>query len=74
MSHSFIYDDGIDEPVITCDGEYVEINCGTSGADIFYRIGTSGSFLTYETPFEINETVTVQSYATIGDKQSETVT
>ena len=60
--------------MITCDGEYVEINCGTSGADIFYRIGMSGSFLTYDTPFEINETVTVQSYATIADKQSETVT
>ena len=44
---------------MTCDGEYVEINCGTSGADVYYRIGTSGSFSAYESPFEINATVTV---------------
>ena len=54
MHQSFEYDDGIDEPTITCDGEYVEINCSTSGADIYYRIGTSGSFTAYETPFEIS--------------------
>ena len=73
VSQTFVYDDGIDEPVITCDGEFVEINCGTSGADVFYRIGTSGNFQTYESPFEINATCTVQAYATIDDKQSETV-
>ena len=73
ITQSFIYDDGIEEPTITCDGEYVEINCGTSGSDIYYRIGTSGSFTAYESPFEINATVTVQAYATIDSKQSETV-
>ena len=41
-TQTFIYDDGIDEPVITCDGEFVEVNCSTSGADVWYRIGTSG--------------------------------
>ena len=69
-----VYDDGIDEPLITCDGEYVEVNCGTSGADTYYRIGTSGQFLPYMQPFEIESTITVQAYATIDDKQSETVT
>ena len=68
------YDDGIDEPVITCDGEYVEVNCGTSGADTYYRIGTSGSWLPYDSPFEINATTTVQAYSTIDNKQSEIVT
>jgi len=72
-TQSFIYDDGIEEPVITCDGEYVEINCATSGAEIWYRIGTSGQFTEYESPFEINATVTVQAYSRLDAKQSETV-
>ena len=72
-TQTFIYDDGIEEPLITCDGEYVEINCSTSGASIFYRIGTIGSFQEYELPFEINSTVTVYAYAIIDQSQSETV-
>lgn len=52
----------------------MEINCSTSGADIYYRIGTSGAFQEYQSPFEINATVTVQAYATIDQKQSQTVT
>ena len=72
-SMTCVYDDGIDEPVITCDGEYVEINCGTSGASVFYRIGNSGQYSEYMQPFEINSTITVQAYATIDEKQSETV-
>ena len=73
VSQTFYYDDGIDEPVITCDGEFVEINCDTPAADIFYRTGTSGQFLQYEAPFEISSTVTVQAYAVIDGKQSQTV-
>lgn len=45
VTETFRYDDGIEEPVITCDGEYVEIDCETMGADIYYRIGTSGAFI-----------------------------
>lgn len=40
--------------MIRCDGEYVEINCETMGADIYYRIGTSGNFTLYSEPFEIS--------------------
>ena len=73
VTQHFAYDDGIDEPVIECDGEYVEITCSTSGAAIYYRVGSSGSFVEYETPFEINQTVVVYSYATLDEKQSETI-
>ena len=72
-TQTFIYDDGIEEPVISCDGEYVEINCSTSGATLYYRIGTSGQFVEYESPFEINATVTIYAYATLDEKTSETV-
>lgn len=73
VTETFKYDDGIEEPAITCDGEYIEIDCETMGADIYYRIGTSGAFIQYFDPFEITATVTVYSYATIDGKQSETV-
>ena len=73
VSQTFIYDDGIEEPLITCDGEYVEVNCSTSGATIYYRIGTTGQFQEYESPFEISSTVTVYAYAIIDQSQSETV-
>ena len=59
VTEAFVYDDGIEEPVISCDGEYVEINCSTSGATLYFRVGTSGQFVEYESPFEISQTVTV---------------
>ena len=73
VTQTFYYDDGIEEPVILCDGEQVQIDCETVGADIHYRVGTSGEFSIYTEPFEINSTVTVQAYATLDDKQSQTV-
>ena len=66
-------DAGIDEPVITCDGTYVEIACGTHAAGIFYRIGSSGQFSRYEAPFEINSTATVQAYSAYRGQTSTTV-
>jgi hypothetical protein len=67
------YDDGIEEPTITCDGEYVEINCDTVDAEIWYRTGGSGEFSPYDSPFEISTNTLVQAYATIDNKTSETV-
>ena len=54
VTETIYYDDGIVEPVIVCDGERVEITCETMGADIYYRIGTSGNFTLYSEPFEIS--------------------
>ena len=68
---TFVYDNNIQIPVISCDGEYVEINCSTSGAEIYYRLGTSGSFSLYESLFKINSTVTVYAYASLNGEQSE---
>ena len=73
VTETLQYDDGIDEPDITCDGEYVEINCNTIHADIWYRIGTSGEFSQYEAPIEISSNVTVQAYSTVDNKTSEIV-
>jgi hypothetical protein len=73
VEESFQYDDGIEEPVIMCDGEQVEITCETMGADIYYRIGGTGSFTSYLEPFDINATVVVEAYSIFGNKQSQTV-
>lgn len=67
------YDDGIEEPVIYCDGEDVTITCDTPSSVIYYRIGSSGSFTEYLDAFSINSTVTVEAYSVLNGLQSETV-
>ena len=62
-----------EDPVITCDGEFITITCQTYGADIFYRYGTSGEFTQYKSPMLITSNVTVQAYAEKNDVQSNTV-
>ena len=73
IAEQFCQYDGVDVPVIVCDGEYVEIYANTSGADTYYRIGTSGSFQPYDSPFQINSDVTVQAYSVLDERQSETI-
>ena len=49
------------------------ISCSTSGATIYYRIGTSGSYQQYTAALTITEDVTVYAYATrSGYTQSNT--
>ena len=67
------YDDGLEEPVIDCDGESVSITCNTPSVDIYYRIGTSGSWILYDSPIEINATTVVQAYSDLNGHQSEIV-
>ena len=68
-----IYDDGIEEPIINCDGEAVDINCETPGADIYYRLNQTGNYMLYTDPFFINATTLVEAYSTIDGKVSEVV-
>jgi hypothetical protein len=51
----------------------VELTCETPGADIYYRIGTSGQFSMYEGPVDIFQTSTVQAYSEMNGKQSSTI-
>lgn len=68
-----VYDDGIEEPVIYCDGEYVTISCDTPGAAIYYRLGQSGSYDQYESALVITADTVCESYAEINGRQSEVV-
>ena len=51
-------------PSINQNGNTVSITCSTSGATIYYRKGTSGSYTRYTGSFSISSSVTVYAYAT----------
>lgn len=73
VSETCIYDDGIEEPVIYCDGEYVTISCDTGGAYIYYRLDQEGNFLPYDSAILIEQDTFVEAYAEIDGRTSQTV-
>ena len=62
-----------EDPVITCDGEYITITCDTYGASIYYRLGQTGSYSIYSEPIAINENTVAEAYAVKNGLQSTTV-
>lgn len=74
VSQTCTYVAAVEDPVISCNGEYVTINCSTSGATIYYREGTSGEWLQYTSSFSIDETIIVQAYATYNGNTSNITT
>ena len=62
-----------DDPVITCDGEFITITCQTYGASIYYRLGQTGSYSLYSTPIVIHENTVVEAYAVKYELQSNIV-
>lgn len=64
----------VEDPVITFNGENkITITCETTGADIYYRLGTTGSYSLYSGTIFINDDTTVYTYASKGGQQSNTV-
>jgi len=74
VSQTCVYDNGMDEPIIACNGQYVTITCTTVGATIKYRLNRSGSFVNYSSPIEINDDTIVEAYSELNGLTSETVT
>ena len=68
-----IYDNGIEEPVITCDGMEVTITCATQGTTIYYRQDGEVSYSTYATPFSISADTIVYAYAEYSGLTSDIV-
>ncbi|MBR6438800.1 MAG: chitobiase/beta-hexosaminidase C-terminal domain-containing protein [Bacteroidales bacterium] len=62
-----------EDPVITCDGDFILITCDTHGADIYYRLGQTGDYSPYSTPIAINENTVVEAYAEKYELQSNKV-
>lgn len=64
----------VEDPVITFNGENrIDITCDTTGADIYYRLGTTGSYTLYSGTIFINDDTTVYAYATKNGGQSQMV-
>ena len=73
VKETCIYDDGITEPMIYCDGEYITISCDTGGASIYYRLNQEGTFTQYEDAIVITADTICESYSEIDGRRSETV-
>ena len=73
VSATCVYDDGIEEPVIYCDGEYVTISCDTVGATIYYKFSGESQYAIYDYALVITADTTCYSYAEIDGRQSEIV-
>ena len=74
VSENCDYDDGTpDNPVITCDGEYVTISCATQGAIIYYS--TDGeNYELYHSPVAIYEDTTFYAYSELNNLTSSIIT
>lgn len=60
-------------PTITCHGNKITVTCDTQGADIYYRLNHSGSYVLYTTPIDINADTFIEAYSQVGTKTSEIV-
>lgn len=66
------YDNGIETPVITCDGEYVTIACATTDATLYYRLNETGNYSEYTDSFAISATTVVEAFAQVGSETGHT--
>ena len=73
VQQNCIYDNGIEEPVIECDGSEVIITCETPSVTLYYRLDQEGSFIEYLSPFSITADTVVEAYAELNGKTSDTV-
>jgi len=72
-SATCIYDDGLEEPVIYCDGEYITISCETGGATVYYSLDHDTAYTEYDSAIAITGDTYVESYSEIDGRQSELV-
>ena len=61
-------------PAITCDGQEVTITCDTAGADIYYRMNQTGTYVQYTAPVSISADTTFEAYAQLNGNKSKTTT
>jgi len=61
-------------PEVAFDGETIELECDTAGAEIHYRLGQTGDFALYTEPISIVADTVVEAYSTYQGHTSQTVT
>ena len=67
ISATCLYDNGIETPVISCNGEIVTIGCNQADAEIYYRLNETGEFSIYTSAIEIFEDTVVEAYVKVGN-------
>ena len=59
-----VQDDGTpDIPTISCNGLKIELSCATTGADIYYKLTSAGSYSAYTTPIIMTGDTDVWCYS-----------
>lgn len=67
-----LYDNGIETPIISCNGEIVTIGCNQANAEIYYRLNQTGEFVHYDSAIEILADTIVEAYVKVGNQQGHT--
>lgn len=73
VSETCLYDSGIMDPNIFCDGELITIDCDTPSVTIYYRLNNTGNFVIYEDAIEIFADTFIEAYAELNGAVSHTV-
>ena len=73
VSQTCLYDSGIIDPNIYCDGELITIDCDTPSVTIYYKLNNIGEFIIYEEAITITEDTFIQAYAELNGAVSRTV-
>jgi hypothetical protein len=73
VSQTCLYDSGIVDPNIFCDGELITIDCDTPSVTIYYRLDNTGNFQIYEDAIEISADTFIEAYAELNGAVSHTV-
>ena len=74
VTETCIYDNGVERPTISCDGEEITIACSTPSVDIYYRLDGVGSFSSYTDAITITADTIVEAYSELNGLSSVTVT
>ena len=72
ISATALYDNGIETPIISCNGETVTIGCNQANAEIYYRLNQTGNFIQYDTAIDILADTIVEAYVKVGNQQGHT--
>ena len=73
VSETCLYDSGIMDPSIYCDGELITIDCDTPSVTIYYKLNQTGDFQIYEEAIEIFDDTFIEAYAELNGAVSHTV-
>ena len=72
ISATALYDNGIETPIISCNGETVTIGCNQANAEIYYRLNQTGEFTIYEYAIDIIDDTIVEAYVKVGNTTGHT--